>query len=195
MSATLAFKESNLTFPTIITKRLVLNEIQEADKKSIFELFSNEEVTKYYDLEAFENVQQAENLITLVQSRFEDQLGIRWAIRMKDHGKLIGTCGFNSWNVPFRSTTIGYDINRQCWGNGYITEALKPIIKMAFNGKLSCGNINRIQADTIPGNLASEKVLKKLGFREEGIRRQSAYWKNKYHDLKSFSLLRDEYEI
>lgn len=41
--------------------------------------------------------------------------------------------------------------------------------------------------------MASEKVLKKLGFREEGVRLQSAYWKNEYHDLKCFSLLRDDY--
>jgi len=182
-----------LIFPIISTKRLVLNEIQKEDNESIFELFSNEEVTKYYDLAAFQDMQQAENLITLVQSRFKDKLGIRWAIRMKDDGKLIGTCGFNSWNVPFRSTVIGYDVNRQYWGNGYITEALRHIVKMAFDGKLSCDNINRIQADTILGNVASEKVLLKLGFNEEGIRRQSAYWKNEYHDLKSFSLLRDEY--
>jgi len=112
---------------------------------------------------------------------------------MKDDEKLIGTCGFNSWNVAFRSTVIGYDINRQYWGNGYITEALKHIIKIAFDGKLGCDIINRIQADTIPGNIASEKVLLKLGFSEEGIRRQSAFWKNEYHDLKCFSLLRDEY--
>ena len=138
-------------------------------------------------------MQQAENIITLVQSRFKDKLGIRWAIRMKDDEKLIGTCGFNSWNVAFRSTVIGYDINRQYWGNGYITEALKHIIKIAFDGKLGCDIINRIQADTIPGNIASEKVLLKLGFSEEGIRRQSAFWKNEYHDLKCFSLLRDEY--
>ena len=182
-----------MKFPTIKSKRLILDEIRNEDKESVFELFSNLEVTKYYDLVAFENMQQSENIITLVQSRFRDKLGIRWAIRMKDDVKLIGTCGFNSWNAAFRSTVIGYDINRQYWGNGYITEALKHIIKAAFDGKLSCDNINRIQADTIPGNVASEKVLLKLGFSEEGIHRQSAFWKNEYHDLKCFSLLRDEH--
>jgi len=182
-----------LIFPTIKSKRLILDEIRDEDKESVFELFSNEEVTKYYDLAAFENIQQAEKLISLVQSRFKDKLGIRWAIRMKDDGKLIGTCGFNSWNVTFRSTIIGYDVNRQYWGKGYITEALTHIIKAAFDGKLSCDNINRIQADTIPGNIASEKVLLKLGFSEEGIHRQCAFWKNEYHDLKTFSLLRDEH--
>lgn len=127
-----------MVFPTISTKRLVLNEIRKEDKESVFELFSNKDVTKYYDLAAFENMQQAENLITLVQSRFEDKLGIRWAIRKKGDEKLIGSCGFNSWNVPFRSTIIGYDVNRQYWGNGYITEALRHIVKMAFDGKLGC---------------------------------------------------------
>lgn len=182
-----------MIFPTIKSKRLILDDIRAEDKASIFELFSNEEVTQYYDLAAFENMQQAEDLISLVQSRFKDKLGIRWAIRKKGEDKLIGTCGFNSWNVALRSTIIGYDVNRQYWGNGYITEALTHIIKAAFDGKLSCDNINRIQADTIPGNVASEKVLLKLGFSEEGIHRQAAFWKNEYHDLKCFSLLRNEY--
>ena len=102
-----------MIFPIIESKRLILNEIRNEDKESIFELFCNEEVTKYYDLAAFKNIQQAENLITLVKSRFKDKLGIRWAIRLKDDGKLIGTCGFNSWSVAYRSTVIGYDVNRQ----------------------------------------------------------------------------------
>ena len=92
-----------------------------------------------------------------------------------------------------RSTTIGYDLNRKYWGQGIITEALIPIIQSAFAGMLPCGDINRIQADTVPGNIASEKVLKKLGFKEEGLRRQSGFWKNAFHDLRCFGLLKDEF--
>lgn len=49
------------------------------------------------------------------------------------------------------------------------------------------------QADTIPGNSASESLLRRLGFKEEGLRRECGYWKNKFHDLKCFGLLRTEY--
>lgn len=184
-----------MKFPILETNKLVLNEIIQNDIEALYELFSNDEVTKYYDLESFQSLQQAEDLIKLVKTRFTKSLGIRWAIRLKGTEKCIGTCGFNSWNQKSHSATIGYDLNKEHWGKGITSEALYGIIQTAFNGMLPCNNINRIQADTVPGNFASEAVLKKLGFKEEGILRQSGYWKNSYHDLKCFSLLRNEFNI
>ena len=182
-----------MKFPVYASARLILDEIKLEDKTSIFTIFSNSEVVKYYDLAAFDNMQQAENLIQLLHSRFLDCSGIRWAIRLKEDHRCIGTCGFNSWNIASRSAVIGYDMNRDYWGKGIVTEALRVILTKAFEGDLYCDKLNRIQADTVPDNLASEKVLMKLGFKEEGIRRQSGYWKNEYHDLKCFGLLKDEF--
>ena len=91
------------------------------------------------------------------------------------------------------SGVIGYDLHPDYWGKGITTEAVSSVLNLAYSGGLPCGVLNRIQADAVPGNIASEKVLLKLGFKEEGIRRQSGYWKGKYHDLKCFSLLREEF--
>jgi len=63
----------------------------------------------------------------------------------------------------------------------------------AFSGGLPCGELNRIQGDTVPGNSASEAVLTKLGFKEEGLLRESGYWKGQFHDLKCLGLLKSEY--
>jgi len=132
-------------------------------------------------------------LIKLVHSIFEKSLGIRWAIRLKSSGLCIGTCGFNAWSEATRSATIGYDLNREYWGRGFITEALFNVIERAFCGHLACKTINRIQADTVLGNIVSENILKNLGFKEEGIRRQSGDWKEEYQDLKCFGLLKNEF--
>ena len=150
-------------------------------------------MVRYYDVAAFTHPDQCDKLITLFHDRFRSDLGIRWGIFPKGGNKCIGTCGFNSWSVPMRSATIGYELNSSYWGNGITTEALSEIIRQAFDGNLACNIINRIQADTIPGNTASERVLQKLGFKEEGIRRQSGYWKGQYHDLKCFGLLKAEF--
>ena len=88
---------------------------------------------------------------------------------------------------------IGYDLLPMLWGKGYATEAIRTIIQAAFAGDLPCGLLNRIQADTVLGNDASEALLLRLGFKEEGIRRESGYWKNAYHNLKCFGLLRSEF--
>ena len=179
-----------MSFPEFTTNRLSLTRITSSDAESIFELFSSPEVVRFYDLEAFKERTQAETLIRLFESRRQSSAGIRWAIRIKKSGNLIGTCGFNSWSEKMRNATIGYDLKPEYWNNGIITEALIEIIRAAFAGVLPCGPLHRIQADTIPGNVASEKVLLKLGFKEEGIRRECAYLRGSYHDMKCFGLLR-----
>ncbi len=170
-----------------------LEELSFDDVKSLYQHFSNEEVVEHYDLEVFAKEDQALSLIELFKKRVDEKLGIRWAIKLKSNNSFIGTCGFNSWNPKMKSSVIGYDISREYWGQGYATEAMREIIKLGFSGGLPCGELNRIQGDTVPGNQASETVLKKLGFKEEGLLRESGYWKGQFHDLKCFGLLRSEY--
>jgi ribosomal-protein-alanine N-acetyltransferase len=185
--------ESYLQFPNLSTDRLILDELRAEDAEPLYRHFENKDVIEYYDLEAFTSLDQAIALIQLFKKRFDKALGIRWTIRLKNNSKLIGTCGFNSWNSKMKSTIIGYDISRDAWGNGYATEASREIIKLGFSGALPCGAINRIQGDTVPGNVASEAVLTKLGFKEEGLLRESGYWKGRFHDLKCFGLIKSEY--
>ncbi|WP_440053509.1 GNAT family N-acetyltransferase [Pseudoalteromonas sp. T1lg65] len=180
-------------FPSLKTARLTLSPIRESDNHAIFTLFSTPAVVEYYDLEAFTELEQADKIIAFFKTRYQDKLGIRWAIRLQESDQLIGTCGFNSWNPQMKNAVIGYDLLPDFWGKGYTTEAIRRIIQAAFSGELACGALNRIQGDTIPGNDASECVLKKVGFKEEGLRRQSGYWKNQFHDLKCFGLLKSEF--
>lgn len=182
-----------MTFPEITTERLRLTAIADEDAKSVFALFSDDAVTRYYDLASFTDMAQALELIKLFQSRFATNMGIRWAIRLADTLQLIGTCGFNSWNPSMKNAVLGYDLRSDYWHCGYAQEAVRAIIAAAFSGGLPCGALHRIQADTLLGNSASENLLLRLGFQEEGLRRDSGYWKGSYHSLKCFGLLQHEY--
>ena len=55
---------------------------------------------------------------------------------------------------------------------------------------VACGHqtfrLNRIEAWTLPGNAASDRVLEKCGFRHEGVLRQKAWFKGAYHDFRMF---------
>ncbi|WNO61611.1 GNAT family protein [Rheinheimera sp. MMS21-TC3] len=182
-----------MVFPSLETDRLLLTELCVDDEADLFNLFSNPSVVEYYDLDVFREHSQAANLISLFKSRYEEQQGIRWAIRLKSSGRLIGTCGFNSWSSKMRNAVIGYDLLPEFWRKGYSSEAVRAIISAGFAGILPCGELHRVQADTVPGNRASESLLRRLGFKEEGLRRECGYWKNKFHDLKCFGLLRSEF--
>ena len=101
--------------------------------------------------------------------------GIRWGIFLDK--QLIGTCGFNSYKPKGRSI-IGYDINKEYWNKGYASEAIKAISNYGFLQL----EIHRIEAYVTPGNIASEKVLKKCGFEKEGLLKHVSFFKGNYQD-------------
>lgn len=182
-----------MNFPELDSARLKLVRLTSDDAADIFALFSDEKVIKYYDLGVLQQIPQALSLINFFNARYDSNTGIRWGIRLKKSNQLIGTCGFNSWSLKMKSAEIGYDLLPNFWGYGYANEAVSEVLNAAFSGQLPCGKLNRIQADTIPGNYPSESLLIKLGFIEEGLRRECGYWKNTFHDLKCFGLLESEY--
>src|SRR5690349_5693855 len=97
-------------FPDLQTPRLTLTRIRSTDAQAVYELFSDPRVLEYYDLEPFKAPSDAEQLMQLFESRFDATAGIRWAIRERGSDSLIGTCGFNFWNVKMRQGGIGYDL-------------------------------------------------------------------------------------
>jgi ribosomal-protein-alanine N-acetyltransferase len=157
------------------------------DADAVFQIFADDEVTQFYDLETLTHVEQAIQLIARQTERFAQKAGIRWGIAQKDNNIIIGTCGYMFHRPGFRAE-LGYDLARPYWRQGIMSEALKAIIHFGFE-KLE---LNRFQALIIPGNTASVKLLQNLGFQEEGVLREYAHFKGKFHDLKCFSLLKSE---
>lgn len=175
-------------FPEIETERLLLREIMPEDAPAIFRLFSNSLVTEYYDLENYEEEGQALDLIDFFDESFELERAIRWGIERKADGVLMGTCGY-VWLRRFRGE-IGYELHPDYWRQGYMTEALDAILEFGFHEF----ELNRIEALTMLDNVASGALLRKLGFKEEGILRQHDYFKGRFHDMRLFSLLREEFD-
>jgi ribosomal-protein-alanine N-acetyltransferase len=96
--------------------------------------------------------------------------------------RLIGAIRFNRFDKPWRCGEIGYEAHPDFWGRGLMTEALRSVVE--------CGHkrfrLNRIEAWTLQGNGASDRVLEKAGFRYEGTLRQRARFKGAYHDFRMF---------
>lgn len=176
------------TFPTLRTERLTLDRITTDDRQALYDLFSDEQVTRFNDVETFKSLTDAEWLIRFLERRFDAEAGLRWAIRLTDAPKLIGTAGYNSWMRDVLTAEIGYDLLPFYWNRGIMTETLKAVIAFGFDHMA----LNRVEADVVVGNGASVRVLEKLGFTQEGILRQGGVWKGQFHDLHLFSLLRSD---
>lgn len=176
-------------FPLLKTDRLLLRQLAPADAEAVFQIFSDGEVTRYYDIDAFSGLEQAQRLIARLNERFEHGEGIRWGIVQKATGQFIGTCGYNGWVRTSYRASIGYDLARSAWGQGFMTEALQAVLRYGFDTMA----LNRVEALVIPGNIQSMRVLEKLGFQAEGIRRGYGYWKDRFWDLYCLSLLRSDW--
>jgi ribosomal-protein-alanine N-acetyltransferase len=176
------------SFPVLHTNRLDLIEIRQGHLRDLFKLFGDKRVTQYYNLVAFANEKDAQKLIDWFSIRFAEKAGIRWGIALKGNSNIIGTVGFNNFTKNHRAN-IGYDLQADYWRKGYATEALKAVISFGFNEL----QVNRIEAEVMQGNTASEKLLARLRFTKEGILRQWMYWNDQYYDMSMFSLLQSDF--
>lgn len=177
-------------FPHLETERLALRRLRVADAKSLFAILSDEELTRFYDDEAFTEISQAREQIEAWARGYDEWRSIRWGISERGTDKIIGTCGYYGFHRWHGRGSLGFELARPYWRQGIMTEALAAIIGFGFREV----GLNRIQAVVMPGNVASEKLLGKLGFRSEGILKQYENWGEKgYVDLLIFSLLRHEH--
>jgi ribosomal-protein-alanine N-acetyltransferase len=173
-------------FPTLETERLILREITTEDAKAIFSSFSNDEVTRYYGQDSMESIEEAEKIIDIFETNYVEKRGIRWGIQRKDDQEVIGTIGFHAWFHKHKRAEIGYEIHPEYWRNGYTREALLEIISYGFDEM----ELTRIGAVVFTENEASNNLLTKIGFNQEGILKDYMYQNGKPHDTYIYSLLR-----
>ncbi|HWR44488.1 GNAT family N-acetyltransferase [Sporomusa sp.] len=180
--------DTNKLIETIETKRLVLRKMKVEDAEALFRYWSDSEVTRHMNISLFETIDQALEMITFLSGLFDKAEAFRWTIILKDSGDIVGSCGYNSWNKENQRGEIGYELGRAYWGKGIMTEALTGLLEYGFV-KL---DMNRIQALVEPANIPSIQLLRKLGFREEGLLRQYEQSKGHFIDLIMFAKLRSE---
>ncbi|BAU28793.1 ribosomal-protein-alanine N-acetyltransferase [Aneurinibacillus soli] len=176
-------------FPQLETKRLLLRKMSMDDAPTLFRFWSDEKVTKYMNIPAFQDVSQATEMIDLLNNLASYKEAIRWGIVLKETNELVGSCGYNNWVKDERCRgEIGYDLGKEYWGQGIAAEALEVMLDYGFTQM----KLNRVEALVEPENIASIKLLKKIGFQKEGLLRDYQFVKGNFINLEMYSLLKRE---
>lgn len=170
-------------FPFLETERLILREIIPQDAQNIYANFSNEQLIKYYGMNAMTQLAEAQALVQSFTAGFMNKRGIRWGIERKEEAGLIGTIGFNLWSPLHRRAEIGYELHPDFWRAGYMSEAINQIVDYGFQEL----GLTRIGAVVFVGNEASNQLLLKNGFELEGVLRNYMYQNDQVHDVNMFS--------
>jgi len=176
-------------FPRLETKRLILREPTLPDAEDVF-VFRSDPIVQRFNSEPMTDVSQAEELITNHHAKYLRTDGILWGITLKGKDTVIGSVGFSRRSNHNRAM-LGYDLAHEYWGQGIGSESVQEVIRFGFERM----GLNRIEAETIEDNHESRKMLDKLGFVCEGIRRgYSLEDDGKYHGSAIYGLLKSEYK-
>jgi [ribosomal protein S5]-alanine N-acetyltransferase len=177
------------SYPTLTTKRLILRQITRDDADGMMAIFSSPEVLRYLNDLPVDTRDKAIGMIDWFSGLYDKHEAVQWGITLPSSDSLIGMCGNYGWDRENRYVDIGYHILPSQWGKGYATEAARAIIGWTFDHF----DVHRIQADCTDGNIGSERVLLKCGFKVEGLWRERCWEHGRFVDIKQFGLLRREF--
>jgi [ribosomal protein S5]-alanine N-acetyltransferase len=122
-----------------------------------------------------------------LEKQYDNLAGGQWYFVEKKDGTKVG------YIAHFKSkgcVAIGYMLIPKERRKGYGSEAVQLIVDYLFLSR----EIVRIQAETHPDNIASQKVLEKSGFTREGLIRKSFFSRGRYRDTAMWSILREEWK-
>ena len=179
----------SLPTPTLHTARLRLRPFADADADALFALHSSADVLRYWDAPPWRERSRAGRFIAACRHMADEGTGARLAMDRLSDGAFIGWCGLTRWNPDYRSASLGYCLDDAAWGHGYATEGARALLQWA----LDTLDLNRVQAETDTRNVASARVLEKLGFVREGTLREDCVVNGEVSDSWVFGLLRREW--
>lgn len=112
-----------------------------------------------------------------------------WIFKKNENNKIIGAISFNNIiRGAFLSCHLGYKLDKEEINKGYITEAIKKGIDIVFNEF----GLHRIEANIMPKNKRSLRVVEKLGFYNEGLAYKYLKINGKWEDHIHMVLLNDK---
>lgn len=172
-------------FPIRQSARFLLRQIQASDRPQIFAGLSNPRVIAHYGI-SYPTELATQEQIDWYAYLEKTQSGYWWAIcDARTPDRLLGTCGIYEIDSFNNNAEIGYWLLPEYWGLGVMHECLLSILHFAFDDLL----LHRVHAEVEPANIASAKLLQKLGFVHEGRRRQAARRDHTYLDLDLYARL------
>lgn len=179
---------------TINTERLVLTpwQVTREDAEGLYAYAKHEEVGPNAGWKPHESVEES---LEIIRDLFAPS--ISWAIREKDTNRIIGhiSLDHDKRREDVKSLELGYNLARDCWGKGYMTEAAKAVMEYAFKEM----ELVIMAVVTGPDNKRSQRVIEKCGFKYEGRQRKAYHiWDGSEEgfdrDNLVYSILKEEWE-
>lgn len=170
------------------TERLLLREMEPADWSGVLRYCGDPEVARFQPWDpADEAGHRAYFEAVLADRQHAPRRAYRLAIEHCRDRLMIGT--YELIIQPPWEAEVGYFLERAAWGYGYATEAAQAVVDAAFTEL----GLHRVWATCAPENVASARVLEKIGMRREGHLRRHFRLREGWRDSYLYAVLDEEW--
>ncbi len=179
-----------LPIERIETNRLYLRKLTFEDIPLYYaRLSSSHQVPKYMLWSTHEKIEQTIDYVETSIEKYATNKYYKWAIALKQTNELIGIIELLRFNEKEESCSFAYMLAEEFWNKGYMTEALQAALHFAFM-KLE---VKEVISDHFSENLASRKVMQKVGMQYIG-RQEETYQKDgKVHSAEGYKITKQDF--
>jgi [ribosomal protein S5]-alanine N-acetyltransferase len=174
------------------SEHLLLREFSLSDWPALNAYTSDPEVVRYMPFGPTTEAQTQEHLSQCLATAAELPRRIyELAVMLRAENHLIGTVTLALDPHEWRRSYFSYLLHRQYWGHGYATEAMRTLINFGFRVL----QLHRLEDTCDTRNLASARVMEKLGMRREGHLRETIWKDGQWYDEYVYAILAHEWSM
>jgi [ribosomal protein S5]-alanine N-acetyltransferase len=174
--------------PILSTRRLHLRQFRGDDAEAMHRCFANPEAMRFWNhpvhTKPIETERAVRRFIDCTPSYYRF-----WAVADAKTDRCCGMVNYHDGHMRNKRVTIGYIIDPALHQKGIATEAVSAMLNFCF-GEL---HLHRVQAFIHPHNIASRKLVEKLGFRSEGLLHGNLRVDGAWRDEMLFALLETDW--
>ena len=155
-----------LDTPRLLLRRFTLNDIEPFFRN----MASDATALRFLNWSPHKNTYVTKNCIERYISDYESPDSYVWCIELKESAEAIGAILVSRLDKTHESARIGYYIGSNFFGNGYMTEALREVIRFLFDAV----GLLYVECEYDLNNPASGRVMEKCGMSYVRTRRKSS---------------------
>ena len=178
----------------IRTQRLLIREFQASDREALLAMVRDPDQIRHMLL-FLDTEQQLDDFLSMALASASAQPRLQWHFAVEDatngatNGHYLGSCCLMVEPDSPSSAELGYWFLREAWGHGYATESSAAILELGFRRL----GFHRVWGKCHTQNVASAKVMEKLGMTYEGTLREHVWLRDHFRSSRVYGMLAGEY--
>ena len=172
------------------TDRLLLRDFEEADWRSVHAYASRDDVCRFMPWGP-NSEQDTRDFVNraLAAARQRPRRNFELALVDRSVGDVVGGVGLDVVSPNNRVGFLGYCLHADVWGRGYATEASLALLRLGFQQL----DLHRIATTCDVDNVASARVLEKIGMQREGRLRHNILLRGEWRAHFVYGILTDDW--